>query len=399
MVLRGQGLHRAAVLRHLLLRHVHARLRRPRRPPPGRQRCWTRCSPSSSDPATPARGGDPDRYVGCGHRPALTTGPSVAPSGSWCGSSSAPRSGCCSRGSAARRSPTPAQVDATSPAAAPPSSTGSRPGQFADLTDDQALTRRGVRAAHRRAAAGRHRRRRRPGQPALRPDHPPDPAARREETTPARHHLPGLGGHRRARARARRRHRTRHPLIGVPRRAGSSPTPPAADARGLTGAQARQLATLAAGRGPVATPAPDRLPPWPSKTMADPAQTLTFLSWVRERVGGLVTGAERRAGAGGPLGHADRVGGRRHRSTGHRPGRCRSCSPARRTWPGPAARRDRAPLPGARHARPRVGPLPLRRAGRPGAARGATRRPRPPRHAAPTCTRGWCWSWARRAPS
>ena len=101
--------------------------------------------------------------------------------------------------------------------------------------------------------------------------------------------------------------------------------------------------------------------------MAGTAQTLTFLSWVRPQIGSLVTRAERRAGAGGHVDHADRVGGRRrgrpHRDAAGlvlagRPGGCR--------WA--AARRDRAPLPGAGDAGPRIGPLPLHRAGRPGPA-------------------------------
>ena len=81
--------------------------------------------------------------------------------------------------------------------------------------------------------------------------------------------------------------------------------------------------------------------------MTGTEQTLTFLSWVRSGIGGLVTAHSGRTGAGGHVDHADRVrrrrrAGRTETQAGLVPGR----RPGRRGRP--AARRDRAPLPGAR---------------------------------------------------
>ena len=77
----GEGLHRAAVLRHLLLRDVHARpvdRRRRSRPPPT---CWTRCSPNWPTRPRLRAAGAPDPHVRLRPPdPSLTT-PVVAPTG------------------------------------------------------------------------------------------------------------------------------------------------------------------------------------------------------------------------------------------------------------------------------------------------------------------------------
>ena len=210
-----------------------------------------------------ARATPPTRMSPCARTPQGSTGPVLSRRRSaGLGATPRPARAAAAHASAAPRCGTPQQVDATSPAAAPPSSTGSHPGLPRAHRRPGADPAR-VRTAHRRAAARPHRPHRRPRQPGHRPDHPPDPAARQGTDHPHPDHLPDLGGHRRCpRPGRRRRHRPVTPLIGVSEESWSiTDTVTGLTHTGLTGAQARQLATLApATARPVATPAPDRLP-------------------------------------------------------------------------------------------------------------------------------------------
>ena len=137
-----------------------------------------------------------------------------------------------------------------------------------------------------------------------------------------------------------------------------------------------------------------------STTMADPVQQLNFLAWVRRRSPLL---AERRSRVGGRASGSATVTLTEHdvregRPTGTETRTLPFLLAGRATSIGLAAGRGRPALPGAGHARPRIGPLPLRGAGRPGAAVAL----HPGAHArcygARACIRGWSSSWAMRAP-
>ena len=245
----GEGLHRAAVLRHLFLRDVPAGPGDRRRWPPPPPACWTPCSANWAIQRRCAPPGPPILTCGCSHRTPRSPRPSSRRAERWSGSSKAPRSICCSPGSAVRRCPQRPRSARPAPASSTAQSDWFAPGQFIDLTDDQALTRPayerltgGLQLAGAGVADG-------PGAHAT--------LTTRQIRLPANATTPGK------------------PVImfpawiltsarqpGPPRRspsgprAGSSPRP-AGERSGLTGAQARQLATLTTSAR--AIPATDRL--------------------------------------------------------------------------------------------------------------------------------------------
>ena len=250
--------------------------------------------------------------------------------------------------------PAPTQVTATSTASSAGVSDWFAPGLFLDLTDDQALTQPGYErlgGGLRLAGAGST----------------DGPGAQTTLTT-LQIRLPAAASTDQARLRAAcvaAHHRRAR------RDAGRSPSRPRA------GWWRRRPATapVSRARRPAAWPhsPPTRKPSppptaWPHSPSdagpaADPHVPLLGAPGDREPR----HRPERRPCAGSHVDHADRSGRRRSgRAHGHAAGLVPARRPCRRRRP--AARRDRAPLSGARRTGPRVDPLPLRRAGRSDAA-------------------------------
>ena len=120
--------------------------------------------------------------------------------------------------------------------------------------------------------------------------------------------------------------------------------------------------------------------------------TLTFLAWVRERVGELVGGIEHgRARAATDVTLTGRTAAGAVTSTQTRQVKFLLAGPQDVTELKPRAISGRYPAPGAIDARSDNCPT-SSCATRP--CRGATRPPRTRRPVPARCTPGWCWSWA-----